>query len=550
MKRKLFYMLLISSLTMFFCWTAVASAAGDLAKKQVLTIAFDAGDSKSLDPHRAATTVDRSTVDMIFNGLVRYPPGQQVNPEPDIAESWSVSADKKVWTFKLKKGIFFHPFPGSPDGYELTSEDVLYSLQRAANADHSAYAGEYSNIGFAAPDANTIEITLAKPISETLFLAKFAAYAGGYIVCKKALEAKGDDWFKTNPVGTGPFMFKSYGPREKTELVRNPKYYRGAPILEKVVVRYMPGVSSRELGLRTGELHIIEGQNEEKWVDKISKFPEVKVTPFGPCETQMLHINMTKKPFDNLKVRQAVSYAISRQEVADFMGSALAVPIYSSAMAPPAAGALTKEKAAAAGVVYENNVEKAKALLAEAGFPKGIKTEVIISELATSYRKPMVGIQAQLKKAGIDMALKVVDHSSFHSLIRDDASPMVLYACWRPNSDVFLTRFYHSASVVVSGKKPDTNFSHYGTVDADGDGKVDNIDALIEEAGVELDAAKQAALWEKAQVQLLKHAAVVPIIRLKYAFPMKSYVDLGHPLTFSWSTYSPQITEKTKILAH
>ncbi len=437
-----------------------------------------------------------------------------------------------------------------PDGYELTSEDVVYSLMRAADSRHSAYAGEYNGITFSAPDADTVVITLENPISETLFLAKFAAYAGGFIVPKKALEAKGDDWFKTNPVGTGPFMFKSYIPREKTVLVRNPKYFRGSPILEQVVIRYMPSVSSRELGLRTGELDVIEGQNEEKWVEKISRFPEINVVPFGPCETQMLHLNMTKKPFDNLKVRQAVAYAISRGQVAAFMGSSLAVPIYSAAMAPPAAGALTREEAEKAGVLFEDNIEKAKSLLAEAGLPDGFKAEVIISELATSYRKPMIGIQAQLKKAGINIDLKVVDHSSFHSLIRDDASPMVLYACWRPNSDVFLTRFYHSDSVVVSGLKPDTNFSHYGAVDADGDGKVDSIDGLIEKARLELDADKQDALWREAQIQLLNHAAVVPIIRLKYVFPMKSYVDLGHPLEFSWSTYSPQVTEKTRILAH
>jgi len=550
MKKRLIAIVFISVLALFFTSATGLLAAAKLAKKQVLTIAFDAGDTKSLDPHRAATTVDRSTVDTIFNGLVRYPPGDQVKPEPDIAKSWKVSKDKKVWTFRLRKDVFFHPFPGQPGGYKLTSEDVVYSLKRAADSKHSAYAGEYKGVSISAPDAYTVVITLENPISGTLFLAKFASYAGGFIVSKKALEAKGDDWFKINPVGTGPFMFKSYAPREKTVLVRNPKYFRGASVLEKLVIRYMPSVSSRELGLRTGELDIIEGQNEEKWVGKISQLPEVKVQAFGPCETQMVHLNMTKKPFDNLKVRQAVAYAISRGEVAAFMGSSLAVPIYSSAMAPPAAGALTKKEAKKAGVLFEDNIKKAKSLLAEAGFPNGFKAEVIISELATSYRKPMVGIQAQLKKAGIDIALKVVDHSAFHSLIRDDASPMVLYACWRPNADVFLTRFYHSDSVVVSGKKPDTNFSHYGTVDADGDGKVDSIDGLIEKARLELDTNKQSAMWRKAQIQLLKHAAVVPIIRLKYAFPMKSYVDLGHPLVFSWSTYSPQITEKTRILAH
>ena len=550
MKKRFFFVALLTVSLVAFWITGSVAADETLSKSQVLQIAFDAGDAKTLDPHRAATTVDRSTVDPIFNGLVRYPHGNQVGAEPDLATAWDISADGREWTFHLRKGVYFHPFQGYPQGYELTAEDVVYSLNRAANPEHSSYAGEYSGLIFQAIDPYSVKISIENPISEILFLAKFANYAGGFIVCKKAIESMGDEWFKTHPVGTGPFMFKTYDPRQKTVLVQNPKYFRGAPILKELVVRYMPSVSSREFGLRTGELHIIEGLNEAKWVEKVSSFADVSVTTFGPCETQMLHFNMGQELFRDIRVRKAISYAISRQEVAAFMGASLAVPIYSAALAPPAPGSLTREEAMQAGVVYEDNVDKARQLLAEAGYADGLKFEVIISELATSYRKPLVAIQAQLKKAGIDMALKVVDHSSFHSLIRKDASPMVYYACWRPNGDVFLTRFFHSDSTVVSGKKPDTNFSHYGTLDADGDGTIDNIDALIEKARLELDADKQSALWREAQIKLLRDVALVPMIRLKYAFPMKSYVDLGHPLEFSWQTYSPQITEKTRILAH
>ena len=535
-KRGLALLALVVLIAGFF---VIDTAEGQqLAKEQILSIAFDAGDVGTLDPHRAASTVDRATVDMIFNGLVRYPPGEQVRVEPDLASSWTVSSDKKVWTFTLRKGVFFHPYAGNPTGYELTAEDVVYSLKRAADPKRSSYAGEYDGMTFEALDPSTVRIALDKPMSETLFLAKVASYAGGFIVSKKALEEKGDDWFKTQPVGTGPFMFETYEPRQKTVLAANAKYFRGAPILKQVVVRYMPSVSSREFGLQTGELQIIEGLKEEKWAEKVATFPDVRVSNFGPCETQMLYFTMTQKPFDDVRVRKAVSYAISREEVAAFMGKSLAVPIYTAALAPPAPGALTKEEALRAGVVYENNLAEARKLLAEAGYPNGFKTEVIISEMESSYRKPMIAIQAQLKKVGIDMALKVVDHSSFHTLIRKDASPIVYYAAWRPNVDVFLTRFYHSASTVVTGKNPDTNFSHYASVDE-----------LIEKARWELDADKQNGMWKEAQIRILRDVATVPIIRLLYNFPAKSYVDIGHPLQWSWETYSPQITEKTRILA-
>jgi peptide/nickel transport system substrate-binding protein len=547
--KRVFHVLCV--LVLVLGLSGLAQAAGeDLADEQVLNIAFDAGDAKTLDPHRAASTVDRSTVDPIFNGLVRYPPGQQVEFEPDIAKSWEVSEDGKTWTFHLRKGVFFHPFPGHPEGYELTAEDVVYSLERASDSSYSSYAGEYKGMTFKAVDDSTLQITVEDPVSETLFLAKFANYAGGFIVCKKAIEEKGNEWFGINPVGTGPFMFENYTPREKVVLAGYEKYFRGTPHLKQVNINYMPNVSSREFGLRTGEMDIIEGMNEAKWVEKVSTFDDVKVSTFGPCETQMLHYNMSREPFDDIRVRKAFSYAISRQGVASFMGQSLAVPIYSPALAPPAPGALTRDKAMEAGVVYEDNLEKARELLAEAGYEDGLSVKMNISELATSYKKPMVALQAQLKKAGIDLKLQVVDHSSYHSLIRDDANPMVYYACWRPNVDVHLTRFYHSDSIVVSGDSPDTNFSHYGGTDADGDGNVDSIDSLIEEARYILDKDKQIELWEQAQVQLLEDCAVTPMIRLKYAFPMKTYVELGHPLEFSWQTYSPQITENTRILAH
>jgi len=536
----------LTLLMIFFCASSV-SAQEKLAAKQVVNIAYNTGDAQSLDPHRAATTADRSTLDMIFNGLVRYPLGNQVGIEPDLAESWSVSDDKKTWTFKLRKGVFFHPFPGYPDGYELTSDDAVFSFKRAASPDTSSYAGEYQGMDFKAVDPLTVQITLQKPISETLFFAKVANYTGGFVVAKKAIESQGNDWFKTHPVGTGPFRFQSYEPQQKTVLERNDKYFRGKPILDQVVVRYIPSISSREMGLRTGELDIIEGLNEDKWAEKIAAFPNVKVKAYGPCEVQTLFFNVTQKPFDDVRVRKAFCYAINREEVVEFMGKNMAVPLYAAALAPPSPGALTKEEAEKAGVVYENDVAKAKQLLAEAGYPNGIQFEAVISELDTSYRKPMIALQAQLKKAGIDMQLKVVDHASFHTLIRKDASPVVYYACWRPNVDVFLTRFYHSDMSIGTGKTPDTNFSHYGTVK---DGKVGNIDALIEQARWEMDSAKQNELWKQAQIQVLKDAAVMPSIRLLYVFPMKSYIDLGCPLEYSWETYTPQVNEKTKVLAH
>ena len=181
----------------------------NLAAKQVLNISLLAADLQNLDPHYATTTSDRSVVDMIFNGLLRYKPGNYPEIEPDLATQIpepEIVNGKQIWVFHLRKGVMTHPFPGYPNGYELTSEDVVYSLKRAADPDRSAWAGDYPDwIHYEAIDKYTVKIIVDKPLSPTLFFPKVADYMGGFIVPKKAVEAIGKTKFKTHPVGTGPF---------------------------------------------------------------------------------------------------------------------------------------------------------------------------------------------------------------------------------------------------------------------------------------------------------------------------------------------------------
>jgi len=499
--------------------------------EQILTIAFDAADLKTLDPHFAAATMDRAVVDMVFNGLVRYKPGDITVFEPDLAERWEVSPDGKVWTFYLRHGVMCHPWRGNP-GYELTSEDVVYSLQKSADSARSAYAGEYTGMTFEAVDKYTVRITLPTALSEVLFLPKIADYAGGFIVCKKAVEDLGDDAFKTNPVGTGPFMFESYSPMEKVVLVKNPNYFRGAPKLDKVVVRYMSDVTAREAGLETGELDVIEGRPEQPWVEKMQKKPNTVVDTFGPGETVVIHWNMTKKPFDDIRVRWALDFCLSREELVAAIGPAIAEPL--CAPVPPVlAGGMSCDEVG--GLRYDQDINVAMALLAAAGYPNGFDAgEVVISERA-EYLIPMQNIQAQLAECGIDMTLKVVDHSSMHTLIRQDVNPMVLYVAWRPNADVFLTRFYHSASIVVTGTKPDTNFSH-----------ITDIDKLIEAARAELGPAKQISYWKAAQVVILAENAAYPFYIKKFVFARRPNVNYGYELKSSLALYPPinELTSK------
>jgi len=541
---KAIKMIFITAITIAaLFWFGAPQASG-----QVLRIAFDAGDISDLNPHIGHATQDRAVLHLLFTGLVRYKTGDISKFEPDLAEKWEVSKDGLTWTFHLRRGVMVHPWKGNP-GYELSSEDVVYSFQSASDPKKSAWTAEYAGMTFQAVDKYTVRITLQKPLSELLFLPKVADYAGGLIIPKKPAEELGEG-FRTNPVGTGPFIFNKYLPKEKVITVRNEKFYRGVPKLAGVEVFFMADLSTRKFGMQSKEIDVIEGPPSQPWVEEMQALPGVKVNVFGPGEAGVLHFNMAKKPFDDIRVRRAIAYALSRDEVVTTIGKAIAGPVYSE-IPPPQPGWITREELVQRGkkdkkdYLYDFDRNKAKKLLAEAGFPKGITTEINMTERG-EYQVPMQNIVAQLREAGIQVKLKVVDHATYHSSIRKDLNTIVLFNCWRPTADVRLTHFYHSGSIVVTGQKPITNFSHVGAVDADGDKKVDSVDSLIESARDMLDAEKQMARWKEVQFKVLDWCVAYPVFIKKFTFARQDYVDWGYDLK-STLILSPQINELTKL---
>ena len=182
------------ALTVAMSRLAPAALAQD---RPTLRIGMNAADLASLDPHYAAGTQDRALVDMVFNGLVRFKPGDSAQIEPDLATAVPEPAmenGKQVWTFTLRDNVQVHKTAKS-DAYTLTADDVVFSYQKAANKETSAYAGDYQGITVAKVDDKTVTFTLDNPLSPTLFLPKVANYSGGYVVPQKAYEALGADDF-------------------------------------------------------------------------------------------------------------------------------------------------------------------------------------------------------------------------------------------------------------------------------------------------------------------------------------------------------------------
>jgi peptide/nickel transport system substrate-binding protein len=516
----------------------VVTATPEPKERAVLRLSTTgANDLVSLDPHFATTTQDRNVVDMVFNGLVRYVPGKAPDFEADLAENLpepEIVGGKTVWTFHLRKGVMCHPTDKVPS-YELTADDVVYSLQKSASPDRSAYASDYNNMTFEALDDYTVRITVNSPISRVLFFPKVANYSGGFIVCKKAIEAMGDEAFKTHPVGTGPFMFESYSPQEKVVLAANDAYFRGRPLLDGVEYWYISDPNSLELALLAGELDLIEGSWTGEWLNRMKDQKGVRVDTFGPGQVTVIHFNTTKPPLDNPEVRKALAYATSREDIIAAHGEGSPIkPVY-AAVPDDLNGGLTRAEVEKAGLLYEVDREKAKQMLADAGYPDGFKLEVVTSPM-TGYSDIYENLQAQWAKIGVELVISTVDHSTYHTMIRQDTNPIVVYTASRPNADAWLTRFYHSSSIVVTGAKPDTNFSHY-----------DQIDDLIEAARVEPDVDKQIDLWKQAQIKILEDMAAFSLCSTSMVWARSDKVDYGHELVSANALY-PQIDENSRIL--
>lgn len=495
----------------------------------------NASDVGTLDPDYASGTQDRALIDMVLNGLLRFKPGDTTQFEPDLATALpqpATEADKQVWTITLRKGVMCHAIDGVPS-YELTSDDVVYSLKKAASKDTSAYSGDYAGMTFSAPDPTTVKITLDKPLSPALFYPRVANYSGGYVMCRRGVEKLGADGIKTHPVGTGPFMVKSYSPKEKLDLVANDAYFRGKPQLDGVEYRFMADLSSRELGLRGGQLDVINGISDGKWVDQMSSAANTKVDIFGVGEVSTIYFNTSKPPFDNVKVRQAIAYALNRDEFGALYGAKVASKVFSPVPPQFMAGGLMEAEAAAQNVDYKSDLDKARSLLKEAG-QENLAFSVVSSEMP-SYRVLYESAQAQLAKVGVKMEVKVVDHATMHDQIRKDVNPLVVYVAFRPTADTYLTQFFHSDAIVVTGKNPNTNFAHY-----------DKIDAQIDGARNASDAAAQEKMWKDAQVQALKDMVAYPIQYTNLVYARTDKVDYGHELKSVIQLY-PGIDETTRL---
>ncbi|MGE3756565.1 MAG: ABC transporter substrate-binding protein, partial [Pseudobdellovibrionaceae bacterium] len=355
-----------------------------------------------------------ATSSTVYNRLAEFKVGS-TEIIPGLAESWTISKDGLTYTFKLRKNVKFHSSKGFKPSRDFNADDVLFSFNRMRDPKHPYHkvsGGKYQYFegmemgaiikDMVKVDDYTVKFVLSRV--EAPFLANIAMDFASILSAEygeQMMKAKTPEKVDTNPVGTGPFVFGSY---QKDNIIRytaNPTYWNGKPAIDKLVFAITPDASVRAQKLKAGECHLIAEPNPAD-VPALKKAANIDVQEGEGLNVGYLAFNVTRKPFDNILVRKAINHALNRSTYIDkiYMGNAVVAinPI------PPTMWGYNK-----AVKNSDYNVQKAKELLKQAGYPNGFETEMWTLPVSRPYnpqgKKMGELMQADLAQVGIKVKL-------------------------------------------------------------------------------------------------------------------------------------------------
>ncbi|RXZ78772.1 glutathione ABC transporter substrate-binding protein [Paenibacillaceae bacterium] len=460
----------------------------------------------TLDPHNAGDTNSISGVRSMYEGLMGF--DENMSLKPVLADSYTISEDGLVYTIKLKQGVKFH------DGTDFNSEAVQINLARIQDENNNLRMRKsFAKVAqVETPDADTVVITLSEPYNA--FLNKLAM---GLMISPAALEQYGDK-IGQNPVGTGPFKFKEWIEGDRLVVEKNAEYWEaGLPKVDSLTFKPVPENGSRIAMLKTGEADFIYPMPTEQ-VAQVESDSNVVIDKTDSTIVRYITLNTMKKPYDDLKVRQAINYAIDKDAFIKVVKSGLGSVLDSSMS--------SKTQYYAKQEGYQYDLEKAKELLKEAGYPDGFEAE-IWGENDSETMKGMQFIAQQLALAGIKLEVKSMEGATLSDQINSAKSPeeakiQMWFVSWSPSSgdaDGATRGLFSSEMFPPAG----ANTAYY---------KNDNVDQWIAEANRSIDAEKakstyadiQQAIWNDAPWAFL---AVDQVISGKRAYleGIKVYPD-------------------------
>jgi len=383
------------------------------------------GSPQTLDPQKTSQTLAFQVLKSLYDTLVE--PDTTGKIVPALAESWNVSADGLLWTFKLRSGVVFH------NGDKLTSKDVKATFDRIRDKETaSPKASEFSAVtSIDTPDDATVVIKLSKPYPP--FLGTIAS-GWGAILPKSLIDAKAD--FASKPVGTGPYVLKEWVRDNRIVLAKNPKYWMaGLPKLDSVVMNIIPETAVQVQGLMSGAVEAVEFVNPDD-LKLLATNPDVAVDKDLTALIMVMAINCSNPFLADVRVRQAINLAIDKQKVLDVAyGGGVVIGTFMDAPNP-----YYKDFTS----LYPYNPEKAMALLKEVNLPAGTSFDMMLPSNYDLHVKAGQLYQEMLTKVGLNVKIKLVDGPTW-------------------NTDVYAAAKYDFTVIGHPGKlDPDGTLGSYG----------------------------------------------------------------------------------------
>ena len=444
-------------------------SAGARAQTNEIVVGIAQDLDESLDPHKAVAAGTKEVMFNVFEGLVKPTPDGDLIPA--VASGYTVSPDQTVYTFTLREGVLFH------NGDPVEMEDVVYSIERCADdSEGTPLIPALSAISDIQSDETTLTITLAQPDSEFLSYLTLAVLPADY------------DGQDTAPVGTGPFKFVSRAAQDSIVLERFADYWGTPAELDKVTFRIIENADSLVMSLQSGAIDLFSHLTTTQAAQLGDDFQILEGTM---NLVQALYLNNAVEPFSNEKVRQALCYAVDKQQIIDLAFDGYGSPIGSS-MYP----AFQKYFVEDLTDYYPYDPERAMELLAEAGYPDGFTMTITVP---SNYQPQIDTAQVlveQLKAVGITAEIQLVEWGTWldetytnrqfqSTVVGVDASNMTARA--------LLERFTSTAG---------DNFINYSDSD---------YDALFAQVQTAADDDARTELYKEMERNLTEHAANVYI---------------------------------------
>ncbi|MFA5103784.1 MAG: peptide-binding protein [Candidatus Margulisiibacteriota bacterium] len=466
------------SLTCFF------GCAGNSPVKNNGTLVFTlGGDISVLNPILSSDTASSAVEGVVFSGLTKV--NEYLDIIPDIAKSWTISKDGRIYTFYLRNDVYWH------DGAKLTAYDAKFTFDSILDPKvNSVRRGDYiidgTAIKFETRGPYIFRAVMPKPF------APFLSRVGMGILPKHLLEGKdiNTSEFNSKPVGSGPFIFREWVSADRVVVEQNPRYYGGAPKLEKIVFRIIPDENSRFIALEAGQTDVCDIPAKDYSRAKAMK--GVNIFEYESLLYVYLGLNQKKEIFSDKRVRKALAYATDKGQLIQLIFRGLASPAYSP-MSP-------------VGWTYDDNVEKygfnvqnAKRLLDEAGWREGengirekdgkkLEFTILVNQGNKEREKAAVILQWQYKKIGVKVNVRVMEWSSLLRILNAKSGEKDFDAViigWSLGIDPDSYSIWHSSQYPLG-----LNFIAYSNKE---------VDRLLEEGRTTIDKTERKKIYGNIQ---------------------------------------------------